>query len=1340
MRRVRRICGVLAFAVAACALLAAPALAGGGADHDVATRDTAPTLGAIDDTWDNASAFPVTFGSLTGDMKVLRTVDHLYIGIRVADPSTAPSTSAIYFDNTDNGVIDVGDNEVQFDGTTYLDQSAADSSFSLVPDATNDGSAAQSIDGAGTHIITYEIPLCGSDPTEDFCITPPSYLQSPVRLGFTVTYDGFKYPTDPANAAAFDNFVFEPPVDNSPPPTPHIDLTSTAAGQPTSYLTLNSDGFYTAWYNPNDNGSFVAAVFADDDPETGIASATFGSPAASGWSETPGSNAREAVYSWTKGSPPAPSVEVTSTNGAGASSNPRSLGFANDSNAPSGGITCIPSGCDNSNGPVLVTVNAQDAGGSGIDQLRYTTDGSDPTATTGTSIANGGTFAVTTPSTTVKLWGIDNVGNAQVMSASSVSGAADPTASNGLVYFQSTRPSASDLTQSHLFTVDPSTTTETPLASVPQGAQHVDVSRDGSMIAYTLNGTIFVADKNGNGAHSISTGNNDWPAISPDGTKIAYSHQTSNAHWDVVVDSINGQNAVDVTSSNSPLRDDLNPTWSPDGSQIAFGSAGQDSPSGPVLPSHVFTQAAVANADVTDLGVGQDPAWSPDGTAIAFDSLNNTIHTWAQVMVMGPEGQNPHVLTDSYAGFNDGGDQNSDPSWSPDGKKIAFVFSPGGGQNFDVYTMNADGSGRAPAFAAPNATYEGYPAWAPAPAAPSTPTNGRIVYDEMTPAVGGGTATDVFSANPDGTHVRQLTNQPGRDEGAQYSPDGTKIVWGSDGGNASGPMHIWVMNSDGTGATQLTPGSTSDSSPAYSPDGSQIAFARSNGGDSDIWVMNANGSNPHDITNTVENPESSPSWSPDGSLIAYARGPLGSEDIYVASADGSGTPLNLTDDPAIDNHDPSWSPDGSQIAYVASEDTSNGPTNLPQVLVMDANGANQHTISDVSSGANFSADPSWSPDGTKIAFSFSPGINGFDDFDIETMNADGMGVAHVTNNSVYDGFPNWGTEPLDTGGGGPSGSPSTTTSHPSLAVAAVGQVVTDVATVESGGISALPQGTVTFSVCGPLAVASGCPTGGTQVGDAQTIDGGGGPVTSNGFTSIKGGFYCFRADYSGDSQFLASSDGSAAECFQSVPQQQGPTFIVNTADDHHGCHRLHNRQLLAARGDRRGERDPRPRDDRLRDPHRQRDDPHESGPAQGDRPDHDRRHDPARRPRHSADHARRDGHRDNTSLQRRRPCPGGWLVDGARTCVRQLPGQRHRRRRRHRQRDHGQRDRCHGRRQGVASERRERHRRRRRDRHADHREPRLGERGRRDPRDRRLDRHAHSRQQDRHRRERRRSG
>ena len=314
------------------------------------------------------------------------------------------------------------------------------------------------------------------------------------------------------------------------------------------------------------------------------------------------------------------------------------------------------------------------------------------------------------------------------------------------------------------------------------------------------------------------------------------------------------------------------------------------------------------------------------------------------------------------------------------------------------------------------------------------PSNGRIVYDEM---VNG--QTEVFSANPDGTHARQLTSDPGRDEGAQYSPDGKTIIWASD---RSGSFRIYAMNAaDGSNVHQI-PTDFPASVPTYSPDGSKIAFVASNGGDSDIYVMNADGTGQADITNTASANDGNPTWSPDGKKIAYSEVTSNGSDIFVTNADGTGTPVDITSgEQTAQNHDPSWSPDGTKIAYVASFDTNanngNGlPTIEPQVLVMNADGSNRKTISDTSSSTFFSADPSWSPDGTKVVYSFSDdSIDGFNDFEIYSVNADGTGRAKVTSNTTYDGFPFWGTEAIDTSGGGGGGGTATrsTPSTPSSA-------------------------------------------------------------------------------------------------------------------------------------------------------------------------------------------------------------------------------------------------------------------------------------------------------------------
>ena len=139
---------------------------------------------------------------------------------------------------------------------------------------------------------------------------------------------------------------------------------------------------------------------------------------------------------------------------------------------------------------------------------------------------------------------------------------------------------------------------------------------------------------------------------------------------------------------------------------------------------------------------------------------------------------------------------------------------------------------------------------------------------------------------------------------------------------------IFVMNPDGRRVRRLTKHPQYDAVPAWSPDGQQITFVsfrdehriQVNGiilGD--IYVMNADGTNPINLTQSVERPESASSWSPDGKQITFRSAKyfrwdnLFHSDIWVMDADG-GNPRNLTNHHAQDSS-PDWSPDGMQIAF-----------------------------------------------------------------------------------------------------------------------------------------------------------------------------------------------------------------------------------------------------------------------------------------------------------------------------------------------------------------------------------------------------------------------------------------
>jgi Tol biopolymer transport system component len=107
-----------------------------------------------------------------------------------------------------------------------------------------------------------------------------------------------------------------------------------------------------------------------------------------------------------------------------------------------------------------------------------------------------------------------------------------------------------------------------------------------------------------------------------------------------------------------------------------------------------------------------------------------------------------------------------------------------------------------------------------------------------------------------------------------------------------------------------------ETSPTYSPDGKRIAFSSNRGGVRQIWVADADGSNPVALTNFTEGVAGSPKWSPDGQTIVFDARPEGLADIYSIKADG-GTPKRLTDHPAED-HIPCYSADGRWIYFAST--------------------------------------------------------------------------------------------------------------------------------------------------------------------------------------------------------------------------------------------------------------------------------------------------------------------------------------------------------------------------------------------------------------------------------------
>jgi Tol biopolymer transport system component len=251
------------------------------------------------------------------------------------------------------------------------------------------------------------------------------------------------------------------------------------------------------------------------------------------------------------------------------------------------------------------------------------------------------------------------------------------------------------------------------------------------------------------------------------------------------------------------------------------------------------------------------------------------------------------------------------------GEQIAFVSDRQGSQ--EIYIVNDDGTGLSAV------TSEGLGAFGPS----WSPDGSRIAFFSYRDGNG-----EIYVTNEDGSGLTRLTENPADDFAPSWSPDGTKIVFHTHryGDNPQ----VAVMNSDGTNVVRLT-SQIGGWSPVYSPNGDQVVFNSSYGPSRDIWIMNADGSDPTKITFASED-DWWPDWSPDGALIVFHSNRDGNSEIYTVD------PLTyaesrLTESPGED-YDPAWSPDGSRIAFTSNEGQ------FPDICIMNADGSGMVNLTD----------------------------------------------------------------------------------------------------------------------------------------------------------------------------------------------------------------------------------------------------------------------------------------------------------------------------------------------------------------------------------------------------------
>jgi Tol biopolymer transport system component len=255
----------------------------------------------------------------------------------------------------------------------------------------------------------------------------------------------------------------------------------------------------------------------------------------------------------------------------------------------------------------------------------------------------------------------------------------------------------------------------------------------------------------------------------------------------------------------------------------------------------------------------------------------------------------------------------------------------------------------------------------------------------------------IFTMSADGSSERRLTEADGdgANDGSPFfqidpawSPDGSKIAFAS---GRTGTSDIYVMNADGTQTRRLTSTDQNDAHPTWSADGRTLAFTR--GGD--IYEMSADGSSPRRISDVLVE-ESDPAWSPDGEWVAYVRRTPGTavQEVWVMRPDGSERhALTRQNGSAFT---PAWAPDGTRIAF-----STNAESEVYELFTIGLDGKGLRQVAPTA-GDNF--EPSWSPDGTKIAYQEAGGI-----FTVEL--GGGGEVERLTDSANNDSSPVWNPRP-----------------------------------------------------------------------------------------------------------------------------------------------------------------------------------------------------------------------------------------------------------------------------------------------------------------------------------------
>lgn len=449
---------------------------------------------------------------------------------------------------------------------------------------------------------------------------------------------------------------------------------------------------------------------------------------------------------------------------------------------------------------------------------------------------------------------------------------------------------------------------------------------------------------------------------SPDGTKVLVWKPGDKTA--VYLRNADGSNELSLPPMG-------NTTWSADSKKIVYQlSIGENKNSELFIYSlETGNTENITNSPSFDA----DPSFSPDGNQVVFASTRDGN---AEVYLMNSDGSDVRRLTNNPSWDNH-------PLFSPDGTAIAFN-SDRENENEDVYLMNVDGSNlkKLTNFDKSNETVE--------PGSWSPDGTKIAFYSNMNGN------DDIYLTSAEVYKPRLVLADEEHDlQFPSYSPDGKKMVYQIAMPDKSGELSAYDVESKQSRILLKT--ENTDLGPAFSPDGSQIVFQNKTETNTEICLINADGSN---LTNLTQNSARDilPSFSPDGRQIAFTtnrEGNTGIYRLYVMNNDGSDQRRVYSGEGLI--YSPVWSADGRKILFARDADGT-GNFQLVSIDAEDPDAAKQITFRH-----RFNGQPVFSPDDRRIAFASDADGNS----EIYLMNADGSRVLRLTRSPADDSSPHW---------------------------------------------------------------------------------------------------------------------------------------------------------------------------------------------------------------------------------------------------------------------------------------------------------------------------------------------